>query len=353
MKPLARSCLLALCFWATGVPAAHAQAPATTPKPPQLVSARKIWNGAQHNAFTDLIRFKGQWLCTFREADGHVRGNGQIRVVVSPEGEQWVSAALLKEEGVDLRDPKLSITPDNRLMLVMGGSVYQAKKLVERQPRTAFSKDGRAWTSPRRVLEKNDWLWRVTWHQGHAYGVAYTVPTLPPAQETPAEWTLKLVESEDGVHFRLVTRLEVPSRPNEATVRFLGNGDCVALVRREGLGPNSDKTASIGVSRAPYQVWQWKPAGLQIGGPNFIVLPDGSMIAGGRQYGAKPGEAKTFIGRMDLESVTPQLVLPSGGDCSYPGLAWHDGLLWVSYYSSHEGQTSIYLAKVAWPAVKQ
>ena len=25
---------------------------------------------------------------------------------------------------------------------------------------------------------------------------------------------------------------------------------------------------------------------------------------------------------------------------------WHEELLWVSYYSSHEGKTSVYLAKV-------
>jgi hypothetical protein len=40
------------------------------------------------------------------------------------------------------------------------------------------------------------------------------------------------------------------------------------------------------------------------------------------------------------------LKLPSGGDTSYPGLVMHEGRLWVSYYSSHEGKTSIYLAKV-------
>ncbi len=27
-------------------------------------------------------------------------------------------------------------------------------------------------------------------------------------------------------------------------------------------------------------------------------------------------------------------------------MVWHDGLLWMSYYSSHEGKTSIYLAKI-------
>jgi hypothetical protein len=25
---------------------------------------------------------------------------------------------------------------------------------------------------------------------------------------------------------------------------------------------------------------------------------------------------------------------------------WHDGLLWVSYYSSHEGKSAVYLAGV-------
>ena len=29
-----------------------------------------------------------------------------------------------------------------------------------------------------------------------------------------------------------------------------------------------------------------------------------------------------------------------------PGMVWHDDLLWMSYYSSHEGRTSIYLAKI-------
>ena len=41
------------------------------------------------------------------------------------------------------------------------------------------------------------------------------------------------------------------------------------------------------------------------------------------------------------------LELPSGGDTSYPGMVMHQGLLWMSYYSSHEAhKTSIYLAKI-------
>jgi hypothetical protein len=55
---------------------------------------------------------------------------------------------------------------------------------------------------------------------------------------------------------------------------------------------------------------------------------------------------------MSLEAVKPDLVLPSGGDCSYPGLVWHEGLLWTSYYSTHEGRTSIYLARIRLPGQK-
>jgi hypothetical protein len=312
----------------------------------ELISVKKIWDAGAHNAFTDLIRFNGKWFCTFRESEAHVGGDGNIRVLTSTNGEQWESAALLSEAGVDLRDPKLSITPDNRLMLVLGGSVYTNKTLIERQPRVAFSKDGRQWTAPQRVMAKDDWLWRVTWFSGRAYGIAYTVPFKKAASDPAGDWTVKFVESDDGVDYRIVKKLDVPGRPNEATVRFLENGDCVALARREGAGAGGDRAAWIGTSASPYQEWKWQPAGPFVGGPNFIVLTNGAMLVSGRQMKPAPDGAKTFVGRMDRKSVTPQLILPSGGDCSYPGLVWHQGVLWVSYYSSHEGKTSIYLAKV-------
>src|SRR6186713_1912896 len=90
----------------------------------ELISVKKIWDAGAHNAFTDLTRFRGSWYCTFREADDHVGGDGRIRVLTSRDGEKWESAALVAEAGIDLRDPKMSITPDNRLMIVTGGSVY-------------------------------------------------------------------------------------------------------------------------------------------------------------------------------------------------------------------------------------
>ena len=56
---------------------------------------------------------------------------------------------------------------------------------------------------------------------------------------------------------------------------------------------------------------------------------------------------QTVLCRLDVKKGTlqPVLTLPSGGDTSYPGLVWHEGQLWISYYGSHEGKTNIYLAR--------
>lgn len=305
----------------------------------QLVRVLKIWDQAPHNAFTDLIRFRKRWYCIFREAEDHVGGDGKLRVLESKNGETWSSVALLSESGVDLRDPKLSITPDDRLMIVAGGSVYGGGKILKsRQPRVAFSKDARNWTEPAAVLERGDWLWRVTWHKGRAYGVSYYTE---PHGQPDRDWQLRFCESPNGSKWEVRHILAVSGRPNETTLRFLPNDDCVAFVRREG----EDRQAWIGRSAPPYREFQWKPCGHRTGGPNFIVLPDGRWVGGGRRYYPE-GTFKTEVGFLSEQGYQPELSLPSGGDTSYPGFVWHDNFLWMSYYSSHEGKASIYLAKL-------
>ncbi len=304
---------------------------------PQLELAspvRRIWDAGKHNAFTDLIRFHDRWFCTFRESQGHVGGDGKIQVLTSTDGEKWESAALLSEKGIDLRDPKFSITPDGRLMIVAGGSVYKGgKKLLGRQPRVAFSKDGKTWTETKRVLSEGEWLWRVTWHDGKCYGVSY--------QSGNAEWKLKLWVSKDGEAYELVTDLAVTGHPNETTIRFTNRGEMVALVRRE----SGNGKGWVGVGKAPYKQWSWKELPARVGGPNFLFIPDGPAIAAVRLY---DGKVRTSLCLFDPRAAKLEetLRLPSGGDTSYAGMVWYDNLLWVSYYSTHEKKTAIYLAKV-------
>ncbi len=303
----------------------------------ELLSLARIWDAAPHNAFTDLIRFQEKWYCSFRESEGHVGGDGKTRILVSADGETWRSATLLEEAGIDLRDPKLCVTPDGRLMCVMGGSVYRGKDFLGRQPRVSFSTDGLDWSAPERILEEGDWLWRVTWHKNRAYGITYKL-----FEKNQPERILELTTSEDGIRFERIAFLNVPDKPNETTLRFLDDDRMVALVRREG----GDTAGWIGVSAPPYTQWDWKQTAYRLGGPNFIQTPDGRFWAGTRYYGRETG---MVLCRMTLDGLEPALLLPSGGDCSYPGMVWHDGLLWMSYYASHEGKSAIYLAKMRLP----
>ena len=302
---------------------------------PVIESVIKIWDQAPHNAFTDLIRFRNRWYCTFREGERHVFGeDGKIRVITSRDGKNWESAVLLTEEGVDLRDPKLSVTPDGRRMLVMGGSVYREKVLVTRQPRVAFSADGKTWTTPVPVLKPGEWLWRVTWYKGKAYGVSYS-------NITP-DWKINLYSSTNGTDWQLVTPLAPDHQPNETTLRFLKGGEMIALVRREA----GNKFAMIGSSKPPYTSWTWHETGYRVGGPNFIVLAKNRMWAAGRNHGEN---TRTVLAAFGRDKYEPVLELPSNGDSSYPGLVGYKKRLWISYYSSHEGKTSIYLAKIRLP----
>jgi hypothetical protein len=301
----------------------------------ELVEHRRIWDQAPHSAFTDLLRFKDRWLCSFREGKGHVSPDGALRVIASADGREWKPLALLTSPTADLRDPKLSLTPDGKLLLVAAAAPHARPK--ERQSMTWLSEDGEKWTDPKDVADYNFWLWRVTWRKDTAYGFGY---------DCAKEMGVRLYSTRDGAAFETVAPKAMDAGgPNETSILFLDDGTALCLLRRDGK-PN---TGQLGTAKAPYRDWTWRDLGVRIGGPHWIRLPDGRFFAVTRRY---DGTVRTSLHAVDVEkgALTEILKFPSGGDTSYAGLAWHEGLLWVSYYSSHEGKTSIYLAKVKLPA---
>ena len=198
-----------------------------------------------------------------------------------------------------------------------------------------FSDDGRTWSEPHEVGDRDNWLWRITWHEGKAYGFGYGT--------REDNRGIRLFQSSGGQGFdTLIERVAVEGTyPNETSMLFLPDDTCYCLLRQDGR-PNS---GFLGTSRPPYTDWSWKMLGIRIGGPHMIRTPDGRFVAVVRLY---DGKTRTSVCWLDplKGTLTETLKLPSGGDTSYAGLVWHDGMLWISYYSSHEGKTSIYLAKV-------
>lgn len=310
---------------------------------PELSVVRKIWDGAPHSAFTDLARHQDAWFCVFREGSGHVPGtNGTIRVLRSKDGDRWESAASLAEAGVDLRDPKLSVAPDGQLMLLMGGSFYDGedgapqRKLTAARTRVAFSRDGSHWTLPQPVSVEREWLWRVTWHKGIGYGFGYTLHV--PHQDL----AITLWRTRDGVNYEKVTTPALPPEcwPDETTIRFLPDDTMLALVRNE----QKSSPAFFGRSRPPYTDWEWTNSGQVAQGPELAILDPDRIFYAGRDYLPRP---VTAFGALIKARGMRHFTVPSGGDTSYPGLVWHDGQFWMSYYSSHEGKAAVYLARIS------
>lgn len=323
------------------------------------ISVQKIYDKAPHSAFTDLIRWNDRFYCAFRTGSGHVPGengeDGKVQLISSVDGNSWTEVATIELDSVDLRDPKLSITPTNRLMILMGGSYYDGTKLLKRIPKVAFVEPNGQLTDvidiqiDDSIKGPNDWLWRVTWKQGQGFGVVY--------QNVGNKWGLHLVSTIDGINFKKIQSFSLPNRPNEATVRFAESGEMWIVVRNEGgnqfghLGICSN-SKDLPFEEWNFDDWQWRRIKTRLGGPNMIQLPEGPWILGTRKY-LKSG-AKTMLGVLGRNASFREMIeFPSGGDTSYPGMLVYDNQLWVSYYSSHESRSSIYLAKVSVDTIRQ
>ena len=336
--PLAIIALLCL-FISTGI--SNAQVPTG-------ITVSKISDEAPHSAFTDLLRFNNNFYCSFREGSGHIPGtDGVVRILISKDGRAWKDAALLRRKGIDLRDPKLSITADGRLMVIMGGSIYEEGKLKGRNPQVAFSdRTGKAFSAPQSVsidssiASWGDWIWRVTWYNGTGYAIDYQIGP----EERKGPTALYLLKTTDGIHFSPVSKLPVDGFPNESTVRFDSKGNMYVMIRRE----TDDQMGVLAQSSSPYANWTFTKMNFRLGGPNFILTGDtgpGNIIATSRVYQPMPHTA-VLINDDTAGQFEELLVLPSGGDNSYAGMVLDDRFLWLSYYSSHEGKTGIYFAKI-------
>ena len=331
MKILSRFCLILL--FALFI---HVQMCAQETEPSlKLVEVRKIWDKAPHNAFTDIIWHNGQFFCVFREGTKHVSPDGALRVITSTNGKNWNSAALIKSLDSDLRDAKITVTPNGQLML-SGAEALHDKSVNTHQSLVWFSDDGVNWSQKHKIGDPDFWLWRTTWHNAKAFSFGYGCRE---------EKSLRLYESSDGKTFEaLVENLNIEGYPNETSIVFKGD-TAFCLLRRDG----ENNSGLLGISIVPYTNWKWKDLGIRIGGPQMILLPDGRFLAAVRLYGGEGWSlARTSLCWINSQTgkLTEALELPSGGDTSYAGIVFHDGFLWVSYYSSHEEKTAIYLGKM-------
>lgn len=315
----------------------HAQNVGAVAKPTIIWDVSRIEDRDQCRIeFPDLIRFRGHWYCVFRE--GLVHGNddsGRARLIRSADGENWESVTLFEWKGGDVRDPRLSITPEGALMI--NSSIYflshrgtpnsELEHEVTRQSVTWLSRDGETWSTAHACpTGVNNWRWDVTWYGGMGYSVAYTGKDGHGA----------LYRTRDGRSWRMLKDGFFPeSGGTEAALAFPNPNLAICLARQPST-KDGVVDAKLGIGRGPtWQAWEWmslkldwndgKPTDAKRGvatfaGPKLLVLSDGRLVATGRNLGLWLVEPET--------ARLTKFAEPIGN--SYPGLVEYDGKLWMT-----------------------
>lgn len=309
----------------------------------ELLHLRRVVADGYHNAFTDLLFWQGHYYLAFRRAEQHgTRPGGEVVVLRSADLDTWRECARLATGGDD-RDPKL--IPAGPTLGLVFGTWYprwsanslpnQAEDLICHM---CLSRDGLAWSQPRQIYGPNYWLWRVFASAGEGYFcAAYHFAHRPNRPER----SLHLLRSEDLLDWRSSGMILQGGSPGEPVLYQPEPGTLRCVIRREG----EDHNSWLGSSQAPYTDWQWRDLGVMIHAPVVVQAGEDWLVAGrSRPADLPPGTvpadsgAHTSLWRLPATGRAEHLLtVPSGGDCSYCGLALDtEGLVRMSYYSQHE-----------------
>lgn len=318
-------------------------------------SVRRIFHNGEHNAFTDLARFKGRVYLTFRSCpDGHmVHHTASVLVLrLEPDG-TWKQVHRFSVKDRDTRDPHFLVFKER--LFVYTGTWYAGKTTIAPKDYdmnlhlgfAAWSVDGESWNSPV-MLEGTfgHYIWRAAAHGSTAYLCGRRKPSfeVKPRGE-PREVESILLESEDGLTWRKKGVFQ-EIEGDETAFLVEPDGFILGIARRTGNAP-----AQVLRSKPPYSNWDRKVLNRSVGGP-LVVRWNGRYLVGGRKITREAGPKTTLCWLVD-DQLAECAELPSGGDNSYPGfLETGPGRAWVSYYSTHEKDadgkaiTAIYLAEL-------
>ena len=315
----------------------------------EVSNVRRVFHNGEHNAFTDLVRFRDQFYLAFRSCpDGHmVHPTASIIILVSDDLKEWKQVHRFAVPKRDTRDPHFLVFKDR--LFVYTGTWYSGETTLPRDKYemnqhlgyAVWSDDGTKWQSPV-MLEGSfgHYIWRAATYDGRAYlcGRRKRNFEVGPKGEG-IEVESVMLESDDGLVWRKRALFQT-ERGDETAFQFAPNGDVLAIGRR-GSTP-----AQILRSSPPWTKWDRRELDRYIGGPLLTRWGD-RWVVGGRRI---PGP-KTSMCWLVGDELHEFAELPSGGDTSYPGfIELSPTQAVMSWYSSHEKDklgrqiTAIYMA---------
>ena len=316
----------------------------------KVTNVRRVFYNGQHNAFTDLIRWRERFWLTFRSCpDGHmVSPTASIIVLASDDLKEWKQQFRFSVPKRDTRDPHFLAFQDK--LFVYTGTWYSGDgplphdqyDLNKHLGFAVWTADGEKWNGPQQLEGTyGHYIWRAATHDGKAYlcgrrnrGYAQTNGEGSIVQSA-------MLESDDGLIWRYHCLFQ-EDRGDETAFVFLDDGSMTAISR------SGSRPAQLVKSQPPYLECTRKDLSEYVGGPLLARWGDRWLVGGRRSTDHGPQTTRYWL----VDARLPPLAeLPSGGDNSYPGfveLSPTRGV--VSWYSSHEKDenghtmTAIYMA---------
>ncbi len=300
----------------------------------------KVHGDGRHNAFTDLAHWKGHYYVCFRHGTSHGSVDGEIRIMRSADLETWAPCGRLDTFGDD-RDPHFTVAGETLYVYfgVWDLDHQPGPKPVDRgsvRSHFASTTNGTSWSKVKAVYEPGFWLWRVRHHDGAFYSQGYTA-----YRPKPAVREVRLLRSEDGLNWDLVSTVTNKRNSGESDMEFNPDGS-MWIVLRTGEAPGHSWIHRSDPSRT---TWTDVDTGQLIHSP-VIANWNGRFFVSGRGRAEGKGYV-TKIWELVDDKAVELITLPSGGDTSYPGLLVDPAsleedqppALFVTWYSQHDKES--------------
>ncbi|QDT83812.1 hypothetical protein [Gimesia chilikensis] len=314
----------------------------------EVTNVRQVFDNGEHNAFTDMIEFKGKYYLTFRTCPGgHMLfPTSRILIMQSDDTKTWKQVDEFSVPKRDVRDPHFLIFKDKLFVYTgtwyCGDSAPKTRTINEHLGYAVWSADGEKWSKPI-MLEGTygHYIWRAAAYDGKAYLCGRRIRHFAKDDQGRELIETAILESDDGLVWKTASLFN-ERQGDETAFLFEKNGDLLAI-GRSGSNP-----AWVMRSRPPFDHWDRKQLDRYIGGPLLAKWGD-RYVVGGRQR--KDGKYVTSLYWFKDNQLHEFATLPSGGDNSYPGiLVLSPDHAVISWYSSHEKDkngktiTAIYMA---------
>lgn len=337
-----------------------------------------------HNAFTDLIHWKGHYYLTFRHADSHAPSTpGVVRILRCEEHSiiqgAWQHVKDIEIKDGDARDPKFvtfldpdADTPRDLLCVLYGVNFAHvgSGSIAHKRDRdlvtcASFTHDGSAWSRGEQVSRPNYWLWSaIPLHPDepslyeHMYPerddddpeIAELKRKLKSKQSNPAvyaaayHWgdkhepsSIHLFSSQYGYSYTWMNLIWAAKMPTEPVIFQPDAGKMVMMMRLD-----HSETCMLATADFPYNHWEMHEIGEWFQACSVIEWK-GRWLVSGRKLERdfswdKWGESEhdtdydwrrgTVSGQTAIYEIDPGhdalhwiMDLPSRGDCAYTGMA--------------------------------